>query len=222
MQVCPPHPGGAGSTAQQPAARSWVPETEGERIRSGRARPHNVAPGRLFPPPWGSPCLPRVSPLLLSPPLPPRPGWQASWAQGRTDPAGGASERASTRRPLPPPPPLPLPSRTRAAQGGRRGARRWRSEEGELAEDRPKREVAPAAAASPLLHPVPQTWRWQLRKEAPVLQRHSVLLTARLQQEETAAVRRGWVFTCQQPPKQSSRLALPLPLPLPQAAYPSP
>lgn len=57
--------------------------------------------------------------------------------------------------------------------------------------------------------------RWQLRKEAPVLQRHSVILTARHQQEETAAVWRPLGLQVPAAPEQSSRLALRLP----QAAY---
>lgn len=181
-QACPLHPGGAGLEALGSVARSWVQGTVGKEIRSGRAGPHNLAPGQPGPPPRYSPRLPGLSPFLLPPPPPPlRPGRRAPRERGLTGRARVSSKRASTSRLLPPPAdpssPFSDPGCAGRAQGAGGGGarRRKRRATGGPSPERSPLQLQPRV---PSLPPAPQTRRWrrQLRKETPVLQRHSVLL----------------------------------------------
>lgn len=180
-QACPLHPENARVRrlgAESAELRSE--ERRGEGTGTGGARTHNLAPGQPSPPPQHRPRLPRLSPFLLPPP--PSPGRGAPWAPGRTDPAGVSSACASALQRLPPPGAPTFLPRTRAAREGAGGGRRQRSreEEKDSKEERtvPGEKPAPAAAVStPPFLPTPKTRRWrrQLRKEAPVFQRHSEL-----------------------------------------------
>lgn len=128
------------------------PRSRGEKNPFGRSRAPQLSAGTAGPAPAAQPPPP-LSPFLLPPPQPPRPGRQAPGARGRTDRVGVASERASTLRPLPPPAaPFfspPGPGLRREGAGGRR---QRRAEEEKESKERtvPGEKPAPAAAASPL------------------------------------------------------------------------
>lgn len=171
-QACPPSPGGASLAAPEPAARTRVRGAEGKGIGPGAARPHNLAPGRPGPPPWHRPRLSPFLPLRL-----PRPGGGAHWARGRTDRAGVSSQRESAspapRHPFLSPPGPGLRRRVQGAGAG--GARRRKRRTRGRSAERSPLQLQPRV---PSLLPAPKTRRWrrQLRKEAPVPQRHSALL----------------------------------------------
>lgn len=170
--------GGSGAGGAELGSRS-----PGEKNPVGRSRAPQLSAGTAGPAPAAQPPPP-LSPFLRPPRQPPRPGRQAPWTWGCTDRAGVASKRASTLRLLPPPAalssPLPDPGCAGRAQGAGSNNARRRKRKARRGPS-PERSPLQLQPQVPSLLPAPQTrrWRQQLRKEEPVLQRHSALLTAR-------------------------------------------
>ena len=146
---------------------------------SGRSRAPQLSAGTAGPAPVAPTPPPPTEPL-------PAAAAAAEAGPGCTPGAGThESGRSFLRvRVRPPAPPAPhRPFRSALGPGlrweGAGGGRRRRAEEEKESKERtfPGEKPAPAAAASPL-PPAPQMRRWrrQLRKETPVLQRHSALL----------------------------------------------
>lgn len=117
-----------------------------------------------------------------------------------------------SRPPLPPSSPLPDPGCAGRAQGagGNDARRRKRKARRGPSPERSPLQLQPQV---PSLLPAPQTRRWrrQRRKEAPVLQRHSALLTAATSKGREQRRRGRRVNKRPQPPSGAARWPLPFP-----------
>lgn len=185
------------------------PRSRGERHQVGRSLAPQLGALTAGTAPTGQPLPPLTEPL-------------PAVRRSRRDRAGKRPRPGDARIPqeVPPnarppaglsrpPPPLPLHSGTQAAHGGRgegAGVGGKRAEETRRARRGPSAERSPLQLQPqvPSLLPVPQTRRRQLRKEEPVLQRHSAILTARRQQEEAGSRSPGAEQPTDPAPSESS------------------